>query len=47
VLGCSIGTVKSTTHRGLAKMRESAQLRLPAQATDATVIPLRRKEKSA
>ncbi|MEP7055719.1 MAG: SigE family RNA polymerase sigma factor [Actinomycetota bacterium] len=50
VLGCSIGTVKSTTHRGLAKLRESAQLLLPAQANgsgSATVIPLRRKEKSA
>jgi RNA polymerase sigma-70 factor (sigma-E family) len=48
VLACSIGTVKSTTHRGLAKLRESAQLRNPNQPTEsATVIPLRRKEKSA
>lgn len=48
-LGCSIGTVKSTTHRGLAKLRESAQLAGSATAEDssATVIPLRRKEKSA
>ena len=48
VLGCSIGTVKSTTHRGLAKLRESAQWLLPTQAlTSSTVVPLRRKEKSA
>ncbi|MEO6715053.1 MAG: SigE family RNA polymerase sigma factor [Mycobacteriales bacterium] len=48
-LGCSIGTVKSTTHRGLAKLRESAQLDgPPAQRSEsATVIPLHRKEKSA
>ena len=46
-LGCSIGTVKSTTHRGLAKLRESTQLQLPVHNADATVIPLRRKEKSA
>lgn len=47
-LGCSIGTVKSTTHRGLAKLRESAQLRFPTRTTaSSTVIPLRRKEKSA
>lgn len=47
-LGCSIGTVKSTTHRGLAKLRESVQLANgTGQSASATVIPLRRKEKSA
>jgi RNA polymerase sigma-70 factor (sigma-E family) len=51
VLGCSIGTVKSTTHRGLAKLRETAAL-APASPTPAADVPdnvveLRRKEKSA
>ena len=48
VLGCSIGTVKSTTHRGLAKLRDSAQIARPDHSTaSSTVIPLRRRKTSA
>jgi RNA polymerase sigma-70 factor (sigma-E family) len=51
VLGCSIGTVKSTAHRGLAKLREAASLAPdPTQQKRAlpdNVVELHRKEKSA